>query len=78
MDLTYSKFKNGFTMFCFNLSPDTADGSVPHVDLIKRGNLRIDMRFSTAPTKVISVLLFCEYDNMIYIDKNREVTTDYC
>lgn len=78
MDLTYSKFQNGFTMFCFNLSPDTADGSVPHVDLIKRGNLRIDMRFSTAPAKVISVLLFCEYDNMIYIDKDREVTTDYC
>jgi hypothetical protein len=40
--------------------------------LPKQGNLKVEIHFSTAPTKMV----FAEFDSTIQI-KNREVITDY-
>ena len=69
----------GNTLFGFNFSPDTADdcNKVGYVSPIKRGTLRIDLRFASALTETINVLVFCEYDNLIEIDITRNAITDY-
>jgi len=76
-DIRFEEFRKGFTFFVFNLAPDLSDGCDGHLNLIKRGTVRIDMRFKKAPKTVLSVLLFCEYDNVISIDKDRNITLDY-
>ena len=77
IDLSYEQFKNGFTVFVFNLSPDCSDGLDAHLNLIKNGNLRFELKFSAETPNVISVLFFCEFDSLIQIDKDRNVATDY-
>lgn len=76
--ITFDEFKKGSTIFGFNLSPDQSDGCEGHYNLIKRGNVRFELKLGKAPSEVISVILFCEFDNIIQVDANRNVTTDYC
>ena len=76
-EISFDEFKKGYTIFAINLAPDFSDGCDGHLSPIKRGNINIDMRFSTATAQVLSALIFCESDNMIQIDKDRNVTTDY-
>ena len=66
-------------LFGFNFTPDLSSGAVTsgHVNLIKRGNLRLEMFFEPALTKAIAVIIFCEYDSIIEIDETRNVLTDY-
>jgi hypothetical protein len=77
--LNKNQWANGNTIFGFNLSPDLADqcSKVGFLNLIKSGNLRVEMKFSQALSKTINVLLFCEYDNIIEIDQTRTPITNY-
>jgi hypothetical protein len=45
--------------------------------LIKQGNLRIDIHFADALTATINVIMYAEFDNVIEIDRNRQVFFDY-
>jgi hypothetical protein len=42
--------------------------------LIKQGNLRVEIHFAEALTATINVVLYAEFDNVIEIDRNRQVT----
>lgn len=77
MDLTFEQFKNGFALYCANLSPDFSDGCAQHLSLIERGPIRIEMRFSQALASAVTIILFCTYDNIVSVDKHRNVTTDF-
>lgn len=69
----------GNTIFGFNFAPDLSNGCdlVGHVNPLKRGTLRLHLRFKKALTEVIDVILFCEYDNIIEIDSERNVSCDF-
>jgi hypothetical protein len=45
--------------------------------LIKQGNLRVEIHFVEALAETINVVLFAEFDNVIEIDRNRQVVFDY-
>jgi hypothetical protein len=45
--------------------------------LIKQGNLRVEIHFAEALTATISVVMHAEFDNVIEIDRNRQVLFDY-
>ena len=79
LTLKHTEWIAGNTIFGFNFSPDTSDdcNKVGYVSPIKRGTLRIDLRFAEAMTETINVLVFCEYDNLIEIDITRNAITDY-
>lgn len=72
-------FKENHPIFAFNYSPDLSHGydSNGHVSPIKHGSLRLQMRFTSALTVPINVLLFAEYDNILEVDEMRNVYTDY-
>ena len=40
--------------------------------LIKQGNLRVEIHFAEALTATINVIMYAEFDNVIEIDRNRE------
>jgi hypothetical protein len=53
--------------------------SRPKVRLIfwvKQGNLRVEIEFADALTATINVIMYAEFDNVIEIDRNRQVLFD--
>ena len=65
----------GFTLFAFDLSADLDDGE--HFQLVKQGNLRLELHFKTALPETINVIVYAEFDNVIEVDKARYVLFDY-
>ncbi|KAI6198869.1 putative protein F54H12.2-like protein [Aphelenchoides besseyi] len=73
--ISMKRFKDGWTLFCFDLSTNAASSN--HFDLIKLGatNLSIKFRYPT-PATGVNVVIYSEFDGCVLIDKNRVVTTD--
>ena len=73
-DITREEFGEGYTLFAFDLTPDLCDG---HSNLIKTGNLRIEMQFTTSLRTTTNIVVYAEFDNIIEIDRSRNVLFDY-
>jgi hypothetical protein len=74
--VTRQRFKNGHCIFAFDLSPDEDDGS-DHWDLVKEGSTSINIHFSAvAPAGGIEVIIYAEFDNLLTIDRTRNVFID--
>ena len=57
-------------LFGFDLTPDMSE--VGAFQLIKQGNLRVEIHFAEALTTTINVIMYAEFDNVIEIDRNRQ------
>ena len=68
-------YAKGNTLFGFILTPDMSE--VGAFQLIKQGNLRVGIHFAEALTATINVIMYVEFDNVIEIDRNRQVLFDY-
>ena len=73
--ISYTDFKGGNTLFVFNLNAELTDGD--HIETTKRGSVRIEVRFTNPLRNPITCLVLSEYDNLILIDKERNVSLDY-
>lgn len=74
--ITRDGFKNGQCLFAFDLTPDEDDGG--HFDLIKEGATSIEISFSDKiPDSGIEVIIYAEFDNLVMLDKHRNVLYDY-
>lgn len=69
-------YPHGFCLFAFDLTPDLAAGS-HHWNLVRRGSLRIDVKFNLILTETINCIVYGEFDNLIEVDKYRNVIVDY-
>ena len=68
-------YAGGYALHCFNLTPDLSNGE--SFNLIKHGNLRIEIQFATALPDPINVLVYGEFDALIEIDNSRNILYDY-
>jgi hypothetical protein len=59
------------TLFGFDPTPDMSE--VGAFQLIKQGNFRVEIHFAEALTATINVIMYAEFDNVIEIDRNRQV-----
>jgi hypothetical protein len=66
----------GHFLLLFDLTLDGA-ASEGHISLPSSGNVRIELRFRSKLPQVITCLLYCEYENSIYVDKDKRVRTDF-
>ena len=46
-------------------------------ELIKHGNIRIEIHFATATARTLTVIVFAKHDNLLEIDQDRNVAFDY-
>ena len=46
-------------------------------ELIKHGNIRTEIHFANATARTLTVLIFAEHDNLLEIDRDRNVAFDY-
>lgn len=75
-DISRSEYEQGYSLIAFDLTPDLMDGdNCYHV--IKKGNIRLELKFSQALPNPVNVVVYGEYDSAIKIDKNRSVITDF-
>lgn len=73
--ITRAEYANGYTLLGFDLTPDLDDSE--HVNLVKKGSVRLELRFAEALPNTINVIVLAEFDNLIEIDRNRQVLFDY-
>ncbi len=69
------EYGKGFTLFAFDLTPDLNDGS--HYNIVKQGNLRLELHFAKPLPETINVMCYGEHDSILEVDRNRNVIVDY-
>jgi hypothetical protein len=73
--ISKEEYTKGNTLFGFDLTLDMSE--VGTFQLIKQGNLRVEINFAEALAGTINVVLYAEFDNVIEIGRNRQVLFDY-
>lgn len=68
LEITLQEFKDGKTLLVYDLR-HVREGFVPP----KHGNVKIDLKFKTALTAATTVLVYCEYQSVLHIDKFKNI-----
>ena len=74
-DISREDYSGGYALYCFDLSPDMAEND--HFNLTKEGNVRLEGRFSVALPNTVNAVVYAEFENIIEIDRNKNVIFDY-
>lgn len=75
ISIGYKKYKNGYSLFAFNLSPTDSNSDF---ELIRSGTTQIHMKFSErTPTSGLQIIIYAEYDGMYQIDHYRNIHADH-
>ena len=73
--MTRSDYSQGYTLFAFDLTPDHCPEE--HFELIKQGNLRVELHFAQPLANTVNLIIYAEFQNVIEIDANRNVLYDF-
>lgn len=76
-NIARTEYAKGNCLMAFDLTPDLSANATTHWNLIRHGSLRIELGFSDALEETINCIIYAEFDNIVEIDKNRNVTVDY-
>lgn len=74
--IPYEDYPDGYCLAVFDLTSDLSCNE-SHWNIIKSGTLRAEVRFAAALTKPVTFIIFAEFDNIIEVDKNRNINIDY-
>lgn len=74
--ISYENYPEGNCLAVFDLTTDLSCNE-SHWNIIKSGTLRAEIRFAKSLTAPVTLLIFAEFDNVIEIDKNRNINIDY-
>ena len=74
-DIRREDFSGGYALYAFDLTADLAEEG--HFNLLKPGNVRLDLKFGTALPNTINVIAYAEFESVVEIDKSRNVIIDY-
>ena len=75
LDISLADYKDGYAIYAFDLSADQNDGD--HLELVKRCDIQLHLKFGTALPESVTILIFAEYENTIQIDPFNTVIKDY-
>jgi hypothetical protein len=76
LQITHDLYISGYFMLLFDLTPDRA-ASEAHKSHPDNGVVRIELKFARPLSEAITCLIYLEYENTVYIDYRRNVTTDF-
>jgi hypothetical protein len=73
------EFSKGNAIYGFDFGNENCEDchKSGFIDVIRRGSVRVQMRFSAALTENVSALMYAEFDNLIEINTNRQAITDF-
>ncbi len=73
--ISMDEYANGYTLFAFDLTPDMCNSD--HLNLIRSGNVRIELKFGEALAAAICCIVYMEYESIMEINKARNVMLDF-
>ena len=73
IDISREDYVNSYSLFCFDMTPDLRESD--HFSLIKSGNVRLAINFAGELARTINVIVYVEFQNVLEVDKNRDVST---
>ena len=68
-------WSRGYALLAFDLTPDFNHGD--HYSLVDHGKVKLELEFSNRLTQAINILILSQFDNVIEIDKDRNILFDY-
>ena len=74
-DIAREDYPNGYALYAFDLSPDLAEEE--HFKLVKQGTVRVELKFGTALANTVKIVAYAECENVIEIDRNRNIVYDF-
>jgi len=75
LDIDRSDYPHGYAIYAFDLTPDESEDG--HFNLVREGSLRLDLKFAVALPNTINVLVYSESENVLQIDRNKNIIFDY-
>lgn len=75
-DISKEDYEGGSCLHCFDLTPCLTSSQATW-NLQKPTNLRVEVRFAAALPEAVNLIVLVETDNLIQIDKQRSVLTDF-
>lgn len=73
-DISRYEYPYGYCLFAFDLTPDLC---ASQWNIQRSGSLGIDLCFANALESSVMAIVFAEFDNLVEIDKDRNIMTDY-
>ncbi|XP_035677192.1 uncharacterized protein F54H12.2-like [Branchiostoma floridae] len=70
-------FDKGYAFYCYDLTPDLCSSGQGHFNIVKHGNVRLELHFAQALENTVVVLVWAEFENLIEINNHRNVQFDY-
>jgi hypothetical protein len=74
--LTMEDYMDGYTLFCYNMSPDQSGTVHPGSLHNANSNIRLEMKFKKPLEKNITLLVYHELDLTLEIRRDRRVTVN--
>ena len=74
-DIQREDFRGGYALYAFDLTADLAEEG--HFNLMKHGNVCLDLKFLVALPNTINVIAYAEFESVLEIDKSRNIIIDY-
>lgn len=71
LTITRSDFANGYALYAFTLDPN--DLGHEYINLVKHGNVRLEMKFKTGLPKAVTCIAFGVFESYLEIDHSRNV-----
>jgi hypothetical protein len=69
------EYYRGYALYAFDLTADL--GEDDHFNLARQGSVRLVLKFTDALAVTVSVVAYAEFENVIEIDRNRNVFYDF-
>ena len=68
-------WSRGYALLAFDLTPDFNHGD--HYSLVDHGKVKLKLKFFNKLTQAINILILSQFDNVIEIDKDRNILFNY-
>ncbi|XP_062613735.1 uncharacterized protein F54H12.2-like [Saccostrea cucullata] len=69
--ISRDNFGNGYSLFVFTIDP--CGFGEEYLNLIRRGNTRLELKFKQATTKAANVIVFATFSSLLEVDKSRDI-----
>lgn len=70
-------YDDGYCLMAFDLTPDLSASDTTHWNLVRNASVRMEVGFDEALTQTVNFMVYAEFDNVIEIDRHRNVSVDF-
>lgn len=67
---------HGYCLFAWDLTADQSEGG-DHFQLMRNSGVRLEIKFRQPLIAPINVIIYAEFENMLMVDSDRNVTANY-